>query len=429
MRAPEFRLENIFSYPIGVFVLLMLSLIAVSGSLSHGLLSALLLNVLTIIIGLKSIYKVPFTIFSFMYALLFMSGQYAVDLEILEFPSYYSSLDSTAAFEFSLYWLSLAVAMNVLGLINQKKNRCYIATEPSLALMTLMWAFAFSVLIIWMDWSSPLFRILITVFFPALSVSLFWKLNDFHLRGAVFLASLVPSLVLGSRHITGQLIVWVVAMVFVYYRGQRVRISTVIAYVFIILVLGISAFTIGTVSKYGSDKVFQASHYINRMILVQSHATARMIDESKKYPQEINETYGVGDYWLSLIPGIDKPVNAGHVTYELSRDSINKKDLPYLPPGAPGELYVTGGVEYLVLGGVVHGALIVLLWSLAISFNGTALYSSFFAGASVMLCGIGTPSLYGRINSLKEVFATLIVVGLSMAIMASGKILKKTPQV
>jgi hypothetical protein len=62
----------------------------------------------------------------------------------------------------------------------------------------------------------------------------------------------------------------------------------------------------------------------------------------------------------------------------------------------------------MILGALLHGGLISILWHLANKYRNMKVHASLLTGATVFLCGIGTPSLYGKINAIKESFYVMM---------------------
>lgn len=147
------------------------------------------------------------------------------------------------------------------------------------------------------------------------------------------------------------------------------------------------------------------THLRNRLLLVQAHSSLRI-----KELYDTGELYVPPTYWLSLLPFVDKPINSGHMVYRLSREGVGDGHVPYLPPAAPAELYMTGGFPALVIGGVVIGIVFVALGELGRLLRHDVAGAAAVAGLVTMWCGIGGgTALYGRINSVKYAAAIFLI--------------------
>lgn len=367
-----------------------------------------------LLIGIRTHAVIPYLVFSLAYFLLFFLGQLLLSTELLELRWYHSALTSTAVFEFSLYFLAASIGFFIFDKLASHSELKHYSLQPAISLILIVWVSVLILLFFLRDVSHPLVTILTKVLLPVFGFALLWSVKNKLLMLVILLITILP--VVSSRHIAGQFLAWAVIMYFALEPYVEVSLHNFIKLMVALLLLFMSIFIIGTAVKYDVEKIFNFQHYITRTLLVQSHSSAKLVEIRNENPEGAAELYGGGrEYWLSLIPGVDKPVNAGDVTYKLSRDEIYKTDLPYLPPGAPGELYITLGMIGMILGGILHGFMISMLWFFACRYRSLPVYSSLFTGATVFLCGIGTASLYGRINSLKEAFYVLLVIGIVTA--------------
>ncbi|KGM06562.1 hypothetical protein LP43_1784 [Methylophaga thiooxydans] len=376
---------------------------------------SVLIVTFALLIGTKSRAVIPYLLFSLAYFLLFFLGQLLLSTELIELRRYHSALESPAVFEFSLYFLASSIGFFIFDKIAPLRGELKLySPQPETRLTFIIWAIVLILLFTLRDVSHPALTILTKVVLPVFGFALLWSVRSKLFGILILLVTLLP--VISSRHIAGQFLAWAVLMYFVLEPYVKISIQNFVKLMVALLFLSVSIFIIGTAVKYDIEKIFNMKHYITRILLVQSHSSAKLVEIKNNNPEGAAELYGGGiEYWSSLIPGVDKPVNAGDVTYKLSRDRINKTDLPYLPPGAPGELYITLGLAGMVVGGALHGFLISMLWFFACGFRASRVYSSLFTGATVFLCGIGTASLYGRINSVKEAFYVLLAIGIVTA--------------
>lgn len=368
---------------------------------------------LSLFIGVQSQAVIPYLVFSLAYLLLFFLGQLLIGAELIDLRFYQAELSSTATLEFSIYFLAASLGFVIFDkLAPHQVAEDIPLPDFSTGFIGLVWGLTLALMLFLKDLSHPAVTILTKVVLPVFGFALLWKLKNKALGIAIMLLTVLP--VISSRHTTGQFIAWGVVMYFIFVPYAEVSLKKFIKLISILFVVSASAFFAGTAVKYDLEKVFNIQHYITRVLLVHSHSTAKLVEIGNQDPDGAAQLYGGGKkYWLSLIPGIDKPVNAGDVTYKLSRETVTKTDLPYLPPGAPGELYITLGMLGMIIGGILHGCLISMLWYTASRLKSSPVYSSLFTGATIFLCGIGTASFYARINAVKEALYVLVILGIA----------------
>ncbi|MFQ5551492.1 MAG: hypothetical protein ACE5FJ_09690, partial [Gemmatimonadales bacterium] len=165
--------------------------------------------------------------------------------------------------------------------------------------------------------------------------------------------------------------------------------------------------------KYGAVEDL-GLHLANRVVFVHSHSS--LVTKEERDAGRMPEVAGVGGrrYWLSLLPGFDKPISSGEYLYRLSRRSPDRvSTTPYLSPSLPAELYMTARYVGLVFGGGLVGILIAGIWSLTVASRRSSVVVVFGTGAVTFLCGAGSTALYGRINAIKEL---TLIVALSVAL-------------
>jgi hypothetical protein len=194
-----------------------------------------------------------------------------------------------------------------------------------------------------------------------------------------------------------------------------------------LVVVGCLAYWGITILKYGG---FQQEQLYMRTMVIEAHAAMRIkqgVDEG--FALGVRQSQEMQDYWWSLIPFTGKPINAGQYTFFLARTGLSRnEEIPYLPPPAPAELYLTGGLVGEAIGACLHGMFLGWAWLMARRLRDSPLQSAMLVLVTVMLIGVGGGvDLYGRIEGVKWA----LYAGLSLWVLASlfsrGLIMAREP--
>ena len=345
----------------------------------------------------------------------------------IELPEHYSALfGKPQVLWLALYPFFVAVGIRIATSLSSRGKAMEVRVpQIPFAILFTIWATSTAITIVVPDFDNPLIRILVQHVVPLLSLAVAIRSRHPVFVFGIIAISLVPPVMTTYRHIVGEYVLIYALAYLILMRRSAVLAKWAVPLFLVGALSGAVAFYLMTFLKYGD---YPQDHLFVRGMLIQAHSSLSIknaVDSGKAFTQREQEN--MGRYWLGLIPFAGKPINAGHFTYEMSRDASigHSGSEPYLPPAAPAELYMTGGWPHLIAGGLIHGLLIAFFWKLAKRCASSAIQLSGFVGIVVMLSGIGGGiDLYGRLEAAKWSIFVLTAFWMLTPFFHDGRLLK-----
>lgn len=346
----------------------------------------------------------------------------------LELPDYFAALSRRPdVLWFGFYIFFAALGSRLASLIfrcDKFAGRELLAAQIPLPILFPLWALFIVIAIVYPHYDSPAIRILVHHVIPLLSIALIMCARNSVVILAIVVVSLIPPALTTYRHIIGLYLLSYALVYLLWARKSDYLSRRGIPLLAATLAFGTLSFYGMTFLKYGE---YPAEHAFTRIALIQAHSALRIkeaVDSGGGLSTAERERMGM--YWLSLIPFVEKPINSGHFTYGLARQNgLPKGDTPYLPPAAPAELYLTGGMSALIVGAAIHGFLLGSLWIFSGRILSSKLQVAGTAMAVTVLCGIGGGAdLYGRLAAVKWTIFILVFFWLIAALLNRGVVLR-----
>jgi hypothetical protein len=312
------------------------------------------------------------------------------------------------------YPLCVALGVKLVSLRLRRKYSEVQVRGPQLPLLVVFPAWCISIAIGYSDPSidDPVSIAVIHNFIPLLSALLILRTSSRVLRALVALVSFGVAALTTYRYVFALYLL-------VYFLVYLVRARSVPRWLMLrlaaVVAVGCMAFYGITILKYGE---YQEGHLFVRTMLIEAHAAMRIkqsVDEGFAFG--FKENAEMASYWWSLVPFTGKPINSGTFTFWIARTGLDPDEpIPYLPPPAPAELYLTGGYPAMVIGALIHGILLGWAWPTARRFRDSPLQVVIFVLMTSMLIGIGGGvDLFGRLEGVKWV----LYVGMTFWLLAS----------
>ena len=387
----------------------------------------LVLIIVSFILARNTGIEIPFLIMavhllvSTVYAAIFLKAS-AISL-----PEHYAALIGKP----QVLWLAvypLCAALGIRLAVNKMRPTTGSGLQlgaPQIPLVALLplWLLTTLIATIYPDYDNPAIRILVHHVIPLLSAALAIRVRHPLAVFAIVALSLLPPILTTYRHIVGQYLLLYALIYLVMMRDSVKMRRAAIPLLIGGALIGGTMFYLMTFLKYGE---YPEGHVFTRVLLIQAHSALRIkssVDSGTAFSDE--EKAGIDRYWLGLVPFVEKPINSGHFTYEMSRDAgTRNSDIPYLPPAAPAELYMTGGWAHLIVGSLIHGMLIAFAWNWAARLSSSPIQLAGLVMAVVVLCGIGGGiDLYGRLEAAKWSVFILIGLWLLASVFEKGRLL------
>jgi len=370
----------------------------------HNLLQVGIVTCCLVLVRNKSA-RLPFLLLAVHYVVANMLGGFYLQQHI-SLPPTYSHLFT---YDRSITWEAVHLACIAFGVFfvsiktsKVDKTNIWFVPQPKNLVLFLFWASALIFVLVYPAYKeSRLVRIVTYNIIPTTAIAIMLYRPRFSKFVTVTLLSILPSFIMGWRHIAVQFLATCFMAFSFQLRNIKMPRLTFFMIGLLISCALASIFWFGTYTKYG---YWPENHFFNRIMLVQAHSSMKIKEavDSNSFREHMDVPWY--EYWGSLIPLIKKPYISGHLTYRVSRLSgVRTWDPAYLPPSSMAEFYLSGGWPMLLFGGLFNGALLGWIWNLAIHFRRSSLPYAFCCLAVVYLCGIGAISFYGRLMEIKMV--------------------------
>jgi len=334
---------------------------------------------------------------------------------MLELPKYYAIVNpEVGVLWLAIYPLCVACGVKAAALWLRRRYPAVELTGPQLPRLVLFPAWCLAIVFGFIDPRiEDVFSIVVMHnVIPLLTVLLMLRTRSLSLRALLIVISLGVAAHTTYRYLFA-------CYLLCYFLTYLLRVRTVPRWLLlrlaVLVAVGCVAFYGITLLKYGE---YQEGHAFVRTMLIEAHAAMRVkqsVDEGFAFGFKENQE--MADYWWSLVPFTGKPLNSGTFTFYIARTGLDPDEpIPYLPPPAPAELYLTGGLPAVVIGAFIHGLLLGWAWPMARLFRDSPVQAAMFVLITTMLIGIGSGiDLYGRFEAVKWV----LYVGLALWLLAS----------
>ena len=370
--------------------------------------------------------ELPFLLMAAELLVLAVYAAFFIKAAMLQLPNYYASVDTTVG----MLWLSIYPLYAAIGVrLAYRLVRRHVDSQPwapqlPLIILTPAWCLGIVIGLVDPDLEDLLSIAVVHNFIPLLTVLLALRARSRLLRAAVLVVSLATAALTTYRYVFGEYLLVYLLTYVLYVRTVPRRLLALLT---ALIVVGCSAYYGITVLKYGG---FQQEQIYMRTMVIEAHAALRIkqaVDEG--FALGVRQSEEMASYWRSLVPFTGKPINAGQFTFFLARTGLTRdENIPYLPPPAPAELYLTGGLVGEAIGGCLHGFFLGWVWLMARRMRDSPLQSTMLVLMTAMLIGVGGGvDLYGRIEGVKWVLYAGLSLWMLATLFSRGLIIARDP--
>lgn len=417
--------QRLFRFGLIVVPVLTAMVVGVCGLDLDNVLSLLVIT-LSLLLVRGTGAELPFLLMAAELLVLAVYAAFFLKAAMLQLPNYYASVDTTVGtLWLSVYPLYAAVGVIAASYLLRGRQAAARLRAPQLPLVILvpMWCLAIAIGLADLEFEDIVGIAVMRNFIPLLTVVVALRARSRLARAAVLAVSLGVAALTTSRNLFGEYLQFYILTYVLYVRVAPRRLLVRLGAV---VVLGCAAYYGITILKYGG---FQQEQLYMRTTVIEAHAAMRIkqaVDEG--FALGARESQEMARYWWSLVPFTGKPINSGEFTFFLARTGLTRdENIPYLPPPAQAELYLTGGLVGEAIGGCLHGLLLGWAWLTARRLRDSPLQCAMLLLMTAMLIGVGGgPDLYGRLEGVKWALYTGLSLWLVASLFSRGLIIAKS---